>query len=105
VRDKSSAVQNCSLDDVKAMQADLVMFETYGETDLNEDPCTFTGCGHIVTLSSMDGILDMPKHYDIDPMTPRLQITCRRDTRKDFVSPLTKHLHSPLGQLCSGFCS
>ncbi|KAK1810044.1 hypothetical protein LTR12_015592 [Friedmanniomyces endolithicus] len=57
------------LNDVKAMQADLVMFETYGDIDLNEDPCIFTGCGHIFTLSSMDGIMDMPKHYDIDPMT------------------------------------
>ncbi|TKA72810.1 hypothetical protein B0A55_09529 [Friedmanniomyces simplex] len=49
------------------MQADLVMFETYGDIDLNEDPCIFTGCGHIFTLSSMDGIMDMAKHYDIDP--------------------------------------
>ncbi|TKA59728.1 hypothetical protein B0A55_12684 [Friedmanniomyces simplex] len=60
------------LDDVKAMQADLVMFETYGDIDLNEDPCIFTGCGHIYTLSSMDGIMDMPKHYDIDPMTGKV---------------------------------
>ncbi|TKA68558.1 hypothetical protein B0A55_11214 [Friedmanniomyces simplex] len=56
-------------DNVKMMQADLVMFETYGDIDLNEDPCIFTGCAHIFTLSSMDGIMDMPKHYSIDPMT------------------------------------
>ncbi|KAK0260447.1 hypothetical protein LTR35_017984 [Friedmanniomyces endolithicus] len=57
------------LDDVKVMQAELAMFETYGGIDFNEDPCIFTGCGHIFMLSSMDVIMDMPKHYDIDPMT------------------------------------
>ncbi|KAK3073416.1 hypothetical protein LTR53_005040 [Teratosphaeriaceae sp. CCFEE 6253] len=45
------------------------MVEMYGDIDSNKDPCIFTGCGHIFTLTSMDGIMDMPKHYDIDPMT------------------------------------
>ncbi|KAK3068305.1 hypothetical protein LTR53_014235 [Teratosphaeriaceae sp. CCFEE 6253] len=52
-----------------AMQADLIMLETYGDINLSEDPCIFTGCGHIFTLASMDGITDMPKHYDTNPVT------------------------------------
>lgn len=64
--------QICAPDDVKAMQADLVMFETYGETDLDEDPVVIPSCGHVFTVSSLDGLMDMQKHYDIDPSTGKV---------------------------------
>ncbi|KAK5674024.1 hypothetical protein LTS10_013215 [Elasticomyces elasticus] len=63
---------NCGSDDVRATQADMVMFEPYGDIDLNEDPCIFTACAHIFTLSSMDGIMSMVDHYDIDPMSGKI---------------------------------
>ncbi|KAK3614182.1 hypothetical protein LTR56_027418 [Elasticomyces elasticus] len=50
----------------------MVMFEPYGDIDLNEDPCIFTACAHIFTLSSMDGIMSMVDHYDIDPMSGKI---------------------------------
>lgn len=39
------------------------MMTTYRESDLYEDPCIFPDCGHILAVSSMDGIMDMSKHY------------------------------------------
>ncbi|KAI9816466.1 MAG: hypothetical protein M1827_001598 [Pycnora praestabilis] len=42
------------------------MSSTYGEVDLAETPCLFPRCGHILTLESMDGHMDMPKFYEMD---------------------------------------
>ena len=58
--------QNCASDDVKEQQADVVMMSTYKDIDLDEDPCVFPDCGHVFTLSSMDGVMDMAKHYEVD---------------------------------------
>ncbi|KAK4895120.1 hypothetical protein LTR27_006726 [Elasticomyces elasticus] len=62
----------CGTADNKAMVVDMIMFETYEEIDLDVDPCIFTSCGHIFTLKSMDGIMDMQKHYEIDPTTDNI---------------------------------
>jgi len=61
--------QNCGSKEIKALQADLVTFEAYADIDLDEDPCIFTACGHIFTVTSIDGIMDMAKHYEIDAAT------------------------------------
>jgi len=64
--------QQCGSEEVKAIQADIVMFETHGNLDLGEEPCNFTPCGHIFTLSTMDGIMDMRKHYETDLISGKL---------------------------------
>jgi len=38
----------------------------YREIDLNEEPCVFPDCGHFLTVSSMDGQMDMAAHYGLD---------------------------------------
>ncbi|KAK0269421.1 hypothetical protein LTS00_017284 [Friedmanniomyces endolithicus] len=48
------------------------MFDTHGNLDLGEEPCNFTPCGHIFTLSTMDGIMDMRKHYETDLISGKL---------------------------------
>ncbi len=58
--------QNCGSDEVKATQVDMIMFEPYGNIDLDTDPCIFTACRHIFTLSTLDGIMSMADHYKID---------------------------------------
>lgn len=49
------------------------MGSQYQDIDLNEDPCIFPNCGHFVTKTSMDGVMDMKAHYvmpdDGDPTT------------------------------------
>lgn len=42
------------------------MGESYREIDLNENPCIFPQCGHFLTMESMDGQLDLKKHYVMD---------------------------------------
>ena len=44
---------------------DYIMQSTYGEVDLNEDPVIVPRCGHLMTLSSMDGHMDMGKYYEL----------------------------------------
>lgn len=38
----------------------------YEEIDLDDEPCIFPDCGHFLTVSSMDGQMDMPAHYIMD---------------------------------------
>lgn len=37
----------------------------YREIDLDADPCVFPDCGHFVTKSNMDGIMDLKAHYNM----------------------------------------
>jgi hypothetical protein len=61
--------QQHASDEVKSMQADLLMFTSYKDIDLDEDPCIFTSCGHIFTIDSLDGTMGMHDHYQVDPLT------------------------------------
>jgi len=63
--------QRHASDEIKAIQADLLMFTPYKDIDLNADPCIFTSCGHIFTIDSLDGTMDMQDHYQVDPLTGR----------------------------------
>jgi hypothetical protein len=65
----ATSCQICSSDDVKALQADLIMFTPYGEIDLSENPCMFLPCGHIFTVESLDGVMAMSDYYELDSMT------------------------------------
>lgn len=63
--------QRHASDEVKAIQADLLMFTPYKDIDLDADPCIFTSCGHIFTIDSLDGTMGMQDHYQVDPLTGR----------------------------------
>ncbi|KAL1891202.1 hypothetical protein Sste5346_007836 [Sporothrix stenoceras] len=47
-------------------EVDFIVMSTYRDTNLDEDPCIFPICGHILAMSSMDGIMDMAKHYTME---------------------------------------
>lgn len=49
-----------------ATEVDFIMGETYGEVDLDADPCIFLLCGHFYTRSSLDGTVRMSDHYHMD---------------------------------------
>ncbi|KAK5680009.1 hypothetical protein LTS10_007957 [Elasticomyces elasticus] len=51
------------------MKADVIDLTPYGLIDLDMDPCIFPACGHVVTVSSMDGWMDFAQHYEIDEET------------------------------------
>jgi len=53
----------CCTEDIKNLQVDYILGQTYKEIDLDEDPCIFPPCGHIVTKTNLDGNMDMVSHY------------------------------------------
>jgi hypothetical protein len=57
--------QTCGTDNIKAMVVDYIMMSTYGEVNLDEEPCIIPSCGHILTLESMDGHMSMSDIYTI----------------------------------------
>lgn len=55
--------QNCAAKAVKDMMVDYILGSTYGEINLDENPCIIPSCGHILSLESMDGHMEIAKHY------------------------------------------
>ena len=39
---------------------------TYAEEEVSEDPLVVLGCGHVLPMSSMDGLLELHKAYAMD---------------------------------------
>ena len=57
--------QTCAPEDVKAMTADFIMQDAFVNVDLDQDPIIVPSCGHLMTLSSMDGHMVMSKYYEL----------------------------------------
>ncbi|KAH7304152.1 hypothetical protein B0I35DRAFT_152968 [Stachybotrys elegans] len=58
--------QLCGSDDIKSTCVDFLEMKEYHEIDLDEQPCIFPDCGHFLTVTSMDGQMDMQAHYEMD---------------------------------------
>ncbi|PGH32819.1 hypothetical protein GX50_04359 [[Emmonsia] crescens] len=56
--------QTCAHGDIKEMIVDFIESHTYGEVDLDEDPCIFPKCGHVITMTNMDGQMSLGDHYE-----------------------------------------
>lgn len=61
--------QQCADKSVKGMMVDYIMGSSYAEIDLDESPCLIPSCGHILTLESMDGHMEMSKYYTMSSDT------------------------------------
>jgi hypothetical protein len=48
---------------------DYIMGSAYVEIDLDDNPCIIPSCGHILTLESMDGHMDIAKYYIVSEDT------------------------------------
>lgn len=57
--------QKCADKSVKDTMVDYIMGSRYAEIDLDENPCIIPSCGHILTLESMDGHMEIAKYYTI----------------------------------------
>ncbi|KAI9730359.1 MAG: hypothetical protein M1834_005869 [Cirrosporium novae-zelandiae] len=55
--------QKCATEDIKDITVDFILMQPYRDIDLDESPCIVPQCGHILTVDSMDGQMDMAKHY------------------------------------------
>ncbi|KAG6009649.1 hypothetical protein E4U21_001713 [Claviceps maximensis] len=58
--------QECASDEIKATSVDFFEWTEYSQIDLDQDPCIFPDCGHFLTVASMDGVMEMPSHYELD---------------------------------------
>lgn len=58
--------QTCAYPEIKGTIVDFLEMKTYEEIDLTEVPCVFPQCGHFLTIESMDGQMDLKKHYNLD---------------------------------------
>ncbi|KAF9905305.1 hypothetical protein EC991_001853 [Linnemannia zychae] len=53
----------CKDPEAMNMLVDLVMQQTLGEVDVNEDPLLVPSCGHALTMTSFDGVMEMNEYY------------------------------------------
>ncbi|KAM7212047.1 hypothetical protein V8F06_012579 [Rhypophila decipiens] len=58
--------QECSSDAILSTCVDFLEMKDYRDIDLNFEPCVFPDCGHFLTVTSMDGQMNMAEHYTLD---------------------------------------
>lgn len=61
-----SFCQLCGNQSIKSMVVDYIEMLTYGEIDLDANPCIIPDCGHIITLENLDGLMSMKEFYEYD---------------------------------------
>lgn len=66
--------QTCGSETVKRMQVDYIEMLTFGEINLDQDPCIFPRCGHVMTMANMDGQMDMGKQYELSAGDKPVQV-------------------------------
>ncbi|KAF8978876.1 hypothetical protein BGZ46_006063 [Entomortierella lignicola] len=73
---------------------DVVMQQSLSEIDVDEDPILVLACGHILTMTSLDGMMDMKNYYiaNEDPKTGEVEYIGKRDLPGEEVSQVPCHL-------------
>ncbi|KAK6528856.1 hypothetical protein TWF694_004090 [Orbilia ellipsospora] len=71
----SKYCQECAGAKILNMRVNLITLEQYKEIKLDEDPIILLSCGHIYTVSSLDGHLELKKHYGESTGPRQLQLT------------------------------
>nr|KAJ3420409.1 hypothetical protein HK105_005699 [Polyrhizophydium stewartii] len=59
----------CAPESIKTQQSDMVLFSEYHEINLDEDPVIVLRCGHVFSISTLDGIVGMDTVYSTDAAT------------------------------------
>lgn len=62
-----SFCQKCGSDKVLTSIADLLEMKEYRDIDLDEEPCLFLLCGHVFTAATLDGQMELSRHYSLSP--------------------------------------
>ena len=57
--------QVCASTDVKGNVADYIMGLTYADIDLDKTPCIVPDCGHVISIESLDGHMELASHYEM----------------------------------------
>ncbi|KAF9093273.1 hypothetical protein BGX23_003500 [Mortierella sp. AD031] len=53
----------CKDPEAMGMLVDVVMQQTLAEVDVNEDPLLVPACGHALTMTSLDGMMELAQYY------------------------------------------
>ncbi|GLA69291.1 hypothetical protein AtubIFM55763_009243 [Aspergillus tubingensis] len=62
----------CCGPEILEQNVDLIELKAYKDVDIDQDPLVFLSCGHFYTASSLDGIMGMSEHYEVESSTGRL---------------------------------
>ncbi|KAF9349803.1 hypothetical protein BGX26_011932 [Mortierella sp. AD094] len=54
----------CKDPETMSMEVDMIMMASLGETDVDEDPILVLSCGHALTMTTLDGMMDMSRYYE-----------------------------------------
>jgi len=57
--------QLCADESVKGQMVDYILGLTYGEVDLDKSPVIIPTCGHILTVESMDGHMNLASFFEV----------------------------------------
>ena len=68
----SEFCRECCAPDILERNVDFIMFEKYGQIEIDENPLIFLSCGHFYTVSSLDGIMELNQHYVTDSRTGKI---------------------------------
>lgn len=62
----------CCGPEILEQNVDLIELKAYKDVDIDQDPLVFLSCGHFYTASSLDGIMGMSEHYEVESSTGRI---------------------------------
>ncbi|KAI0189092.1 hypothetical protein EV127DRAFT_366835 [Xylaria flabelliformis] len=62
---ESDYCQICAPAEIRAMVVDMSGMKEYHQVDLDVEPCIFPDCMHVLTVTSMDGLLGMSDYYEM----------------------------------------
>ena len=62
--------QECASNSIKETMVDYIMQSSYADTDLNENPVIVPSCGHLLTVESMDGHMQMANFFQLSSADP-----------------------------------
>ncbi|KAF9942706.1 hypothetical protein BGZ67_000112 [Mortierella alpina] len=77
-----------------AMLVDMILQETLGEIDVDLDPILHLACDHAVTMSSLDGMMEMSEYYvgDMDPNTGLIAFKSKKPLPDAVTKQVSCHL-------------
>ncbi|KAI8836660.1 hypothetical protein BJ741DRAFT_604837 [Chytriomyces cf. hyalinus JEL632] len=58
--------QICCSEEISDQQADVICMTSYRDLELDDDPVVVLNCGHVFTIATLDGTLDMDSVYITD---------------------------------------
>ena len=77
-----------------AMLVDMVMQETLSEIDVDQDPILYLPCRHALTMSSLDGMMEMSEYYtgETDPNTGLIAFKSKKPLPDAVAKQVSCHL-------------